>query len=90
MTLTEKLISGVIDSPILLSEINFNVPIYQSMNLIFIKPSQCTSHYEVFKPLSVLSKDLNLLYNLMPLPDVVSSIRSILFNRRALSTSYLN
>lgn len=57
---------------------------------MFIKLRHFRLNYEPFNPLMGLCSNQNEIYNLISLSDAVASIKTTLFNARALPMSYLN
>lgn len=83
-----KLLDGIIDSDVLLNEINFNVRIRPSRNHVFIKFSHCKCNYELCNLFKIHFKSLNDAYNLIPSAHPACFTKAVLLNIRLLPTSY--
>lgn len=76
-----KLINGEINSPHLISNIYFNVPIRASRHFVPLKLPAVKHNYEAFNPLYSLCKHFNQFYHLFSISDSVEVIkRKILSN----------
>lgn len=85
-----KLLNGTTNSPMLIDDINYNVPNSLSRNFTFINISQYTYNYELLNLFKFLCNNLNDIYKLISIADSIKSIKSTLPNMHVLPMPYVD